>query len=610
MRRREVDEPTREMLLRAFADTPPEFDDALRSTLTRLQSEKEEKTVKRKLSMAPVLAFVIVMILAVVAVAAALYPQTVERFRQNYGEDYLKGDETAQVNASYTLGDVVYTLTDVVWERGMLFGTVVMTPREGANIVLIPEDHDVSDAAGYAVYYKEEVPEGTPSYRELAKERGARLVMPKCIPDGYVIDGNVMSGDVGYFDTPMHDGSIVTSFELYGWNGSIEHAESYVLQMNPHNWEVTLDGEWLREEPDNTWLQDTWQVEVFPVLKDGTQAEIKAPELPGQTLDTDGLEIVTPDGFDGTLPVYAVSAVDWRRVVKPEWFDASGIAESQSTEWVDTYRFEDGGRLEADGEGNVRFAKTDGMETITYLDGDTFEGEKAAMSSYIAELAFDVYFDDTVFGDAQSAGTEETAVPLKGFTLEEAQQKAETLLERMGMEGYAPVFAYAMDTERIKALGEARNAKIATGEMLNVNPRDVSGVTEADEGYALVYMARVAGVPADDVSYMRVTVFVDREGVEHATIWAPFALESAEGEPQTLITADQAFTMAVEAAEHCWIEEMGDVVRQAHRIELMYMVREQARLVPVWRVTAIDQHWPVQVMVSATDGQVLNAPWM
>ena len=72
MRRREVDEPTREMLLRAFADTPPEFDDALRSTLTRLQSEKEEKTVKRKLSMAPVLAFVIVMILAVVAVAAAL----------------------------------------------------------------------------------------------------------------------------------------------------------------------------------------------------------------------------------------------------------------------------------------------------------------------------------------------------------------------------------------------------------------------------------------------------------------------------------------------------------------------------------------------------------
>lgn len=609
MRRREIAEPTREKLLRAFADTPPEFDDALRSTLNRLQSEKEEKTVKRKLGMAPVLALVIVMVLAVVAVAAALYPQTVERFRENYGEDYLKGDETAQVNASCTLGDVVYTLTDVVWERGVLFGTVVMKPREGTNIVLIPEDYEVNDAAGYAVHDKEEAPEGAPSYQELANERGARLVLAKCVPDGYVVDGNVMSGDVGYFATPMHDGSIVTSFELYGWNGSIEHAESYVLQLNPHNWEVTPEGEWLREEPDNTWLKDTWQVEVFPVLKDGTQAEIEAPQIPEQTLETEGMTVVTPDGFDGTLPVYAVTAADWRSVVEPEWFDASGIAESEHLEWVDTYRFEDGGKLEIDGDGNIRFEKLDGVETITYPDGETFEREKQAMSSYIANLAFGVYNGAAYFSDVQTAA--QPTATSKRVSLKEAQTHAQALLVRLGLEGLTPVWTYTMDTERIQTLGEARNAKIASGELLNVNPRDVSGVTEADEGVALVYMARVAGVPVDDVSYMRALVFVGSEGVEHVTIWAPFVLGSVEGEPQALITADQAFTMAVEDADNCWIEEMGDIVRQAYRIELMYMVREQARLVPVWCVAAVDyQQSPVQVMVSATDGEIIQAPWM
>ncbi len=609
MRRREIEGPTREKLLRAFADTPPEFDDALRSTLNRLQSEKEEKTVKRKLGMAPVLALVIVMVLAVVAVAAALYPQTVERFRENYGEDYLKGDETAQVNASCTLGDVVYTLTDVVWERGVLFGTVVMAPREDANIVLIPEDYEVNDAAGYAVHDKEEAPEGAPSYQELARERGARLVLAKCVPDGYVVGGNVMSGDVGYFATPMHDGSIVTSFELYGWNGSIEHAESYVLQLNPHNWEVTPEGEWLRGEPDNTWLKDTWQVEVFPVLEDGTQAQIEAPQIPEQTLETEGMTVVTPDGFDGTLPVYAVSATDWRSVVEPEWFDASGIAESEHLEWADTYRFEDGGKLEIDGDGNIRFEKTDGLETITYPDGKTFEREKQAMSSYIANLAFDVYNEAAYFSDVQTAA--QPTATSKRVSLEEAQTHAQALLACLGLESLTPVWTYTMDTERIRTLGETRNAKIASGELLNVNPRDVSGVTEADEGVALVYMARVAGVPVDDVSYMRALIFVGSEGVERAAIWAPFVLGNVEGEPQALITADQAFTMAVEDAENCWIEEMGDIVRQAYRIELMYMVREQARLVPVWCVTAIDhQQWPVQVMVSATDGAVLWAPWM
>lgn len=37
------------------------------------------------------------------------------------------------------------------------------------------------------------------------------------------------------------------------------------------NWEVTPEGEWLREDPDNTWLKDEWVVTVTPEMKGEAQ---------------------------------------------------------------------------------------------------------------------------------------------------------------------------------------------------------------------------------------------------------------------------------------------------------------------------------------------------
>lgn len=268
MKRSERDELERERLLRAFGPTPPAFSAGIDDTLSRLQREQEEKQVKKKVKFVPVLALVLAL-LAGIAAAAALYPRTAERFGLFYGESYrkrLERGDAAELDTSYTLGDVTYTVTDVIYESGVLFGTVVMEPREGANIVLIPEDVDVGDPAGYNIHDGEEAPLDAESYAQIAQERGARIVLAKCVPDGYLLDGELLTGDIGYFDTATADGTIVSSFEVCGLNGGIDRAETYTLRMNPHNWEITPQGEWLRGQDgtQDTWLKADWDVTVEP----------------------------------------------------------------------------------------------------------------------------------------------------------------------------------------------------------------------------------------------------------------------------------------------------------------------------------------------------------
>ena len=241
---RQTYEPSREELLRAFGETPQAFKARIGYTLRRLTADQEERRGKRKLVLAPVLVLILALLLAGVA-AAALYPRTAERFGELYGEDFgarlLQGD-AAESGERCTLGSVTYTVTDVIYEGGVLYGTVVMEPAEGENVVLMPEDADVSEPVGYNIHNGEAAPEDAKTYAQLAAERGARIVMAKCVPDGYVLDSGAMSGDIGYSDTVTQDGAIVSSFELYGWNGGIERSDSYTLRFYLSSWEVTPQG--------------------------------------------------------------------------------------------------------------------------------------------------------------------------------------------------------------------------------------------------------------------------------------------------------------------------------------------------------------------------------
>ena len=603
---RQTYEPSREELLRAFGETPQAFKARIGYTLRRLTADQEECRVKRKLVLAPVLVLILALLLAGVAVAA-LYPRTAERFGELYGEDFgarlLQGD-AAESGERCTLGSVTYTVTDVIYEGGVLYGTVVMEPAEGENVVLMPEDADVSEPAGYNIHCGEAAPEGADTYAELAAERGARIVMAKCVPDGYLIGDQAMSGDIGYSNTAMPDGTIVTSFELYGWNGGIERAKSYTLRLYLSSWEVTPQGEWLREEPENTWVRETWDVTVTPTLREREAEPVPEP-IPGA-------QTVVPEGFAGALPVVAVAQRDFRDTVKPEDFTFARLLETKTYDESVAYYLE-GGVVLTVAQDRIDLSAYDGTQEVRFqtADGETksVTVPRDAVTEYLYGLAARVYYDR---GEVSAYADTPQADDLTLLTLTDAQSELSALLDRLGVAGAQTVYAFAMDMETARALSDARNAEIAAGAYPGFDPYDLSGMTERDEGFLLVARGAVDGVPADE-AYLYVSAYVTVDGVRALTMSAPFTTGEA-GEPQTLIAPGEALAYAVREAEKSWMPELVPDIGAAPRVELIYAVRDKARLVPAWQVLAFEEidgaQWPVTVVVSALDGSVLRAPWL
>lgn len=601
--------PTREELLRAFAATPPAFKDGVDATLRRLAQDKEERVVKRKLTLAPALALALVLLLAGVALAAALYPRTADRFGELFGEEFgarLSQGDIAESGDSYTLGDVTYTMTDVIYEGSVLYGTVVMEPAQGANVVLLPEETEVTDPAGYNIHYGEEAPADAKSYKELAQERGARIVLAKCVPDGYLLDGELLSGDVGYTDTVTPEGTIVSSFELHGWNGGIERDARYVVRMRLSNWEVTSEGEYLREEPNNTWKKAEWDVTLAPEMRE------LEPETTPEPITVGDAQVIVPAGYDGALPSYAIAPVNYMDVARPEMITDAAIAQEDRREHGVNYTFEGDDQLDV-GTESVYFYAYDGTEEIAEkANGETvmITHPRHELGQYLSDLASWEWFKER--GDSCYMQAE-AQQDLTAISYAQAQEKAGALLAALGLQNAHLVYARAVDMEHAKALSDERNAEILAGKLLNNNPRDISDMTEADEGYQLAYRAEIGGVPVDE-QYMTANAFVSAGGIRSFSLYAPFALGEALGEPQTLISAEEALAKAVSAAKKSWLPELAPQVEKAHRVELIYMPRDKTKLVPAWRIVAMDgkgdDAWSIAVCVSAVDGKVLDAPWM
>lgn len=598
---------TREQLLRAFGETPPAFGAGIDATLRRLTSERKEPVMKRKLTLAPVLVLVLVL-LAGMAVAA-MYPGTRERFTQFYGEawgDRLGQGDAAQIGASHTLGDVTYTVVDVIYEGGRLFGTVVMEPAEGANVVLIPEDTDVNDPMGVNVGYGETAPEGAKSYREVAKERGAKILLAKCVPAGYVLDGTLLRGDIGYFDTATPEGAILSSFELHGQNGMIEQAERYELRLSLHNWEITPEGERLREEPNNTWKKAEWDVTVEPVVKERAPEETPAP------VAADGMAVMTPDGYDGKLPEYQLTEADLLAATKPEMITGAKAAQEKSGEGWKNYTFEDDDLMQISRE-DVYFYAYEGTEEITY------ETEKGKQTESVPRDELPEYLYTLAswerFITEQSSCYERPGevADLAAISLADAKAKLEALLAQMGVKDVEMAYACAVDMAYAKPLSDKRNTEIAEGKLLNNNPYDLSGMTEQDEGYYLVYKAAVDGVPVSE-EYLSVSAFVNADGIRHLSLRAPYRRGEA-GKTIDCISAEDALAAVVHEAGKSWIPEMAQRFEKAMRAELAYSVYGANKLVPTWHIYALDSDegedvWITEAVVDAGSGKVLSASWL
>lgn len=261
---------------RAYEPLPEALSHRVAHTLSRLEHEKSMRKGSFRTAV-----IVLAALLALGGVAYALMEsKTADIFGWFYGQEkketLLAGD-IAYSGQTYQLGEVIYTLDEVVYKDGFVYGTGTIAPAEGANLVLMAEDYGVNVAAGYLLYYgEEEIAEDAPSYAELAAQRGAKILLAKCVADGVLNeDGTLNASEIGYTQLPQPDGTIRFTFEFEGSRSgegeraanTIERAERYDVQLHLSNWEVTPEGDWLREDPENTYLAHEWTVTVTPVMK-------------------------------------------------------------------------------------------------------------------------------------------------------------------------------------------------------------------------------------------------------------------------------------------------------------------------------------------------------
>ncbi len=269
----------REDWRRAYEPLPQALETRVAATLARL--DPEEKYARRPSLRTAVIVLAILLALGGVAYAV-LESKVADVFGWFYGpemKDELLAGDIAPVGQRYRLGDVVYTLDEAVYKDGTVYGVGSIRAAEGANVVLIPEDYGVDLPAGYTLFMgeDEEIPEDAPSYAELAEQRGAKILLATCIANGVLnADGTLNASEIGYSCLPRADGSIQFTFEFSGGTVAvgnrleptlIERAPSYQVSLYLANWEVTSDGFWLREEPENTWLRTDWVVTVAPETK-------------------------------------------------------------------------------------------------------------------------------------------------------------------------------------------------------------------------------------------------------------------------------------------------------------------------------------------------------
>lgn len=241
-----------------YGSTPESFSLRIRNTLAKAEAERPAAPRRMRL----VLATALILALSAAAAVAAFHSQAADYFGLHYGENLKEEMLAGQIAVepqTHRVGDVFYTLEEVVHIDNGLYGLGHITPAE-ADVLLMAEDYQLSDAAGYGLYYGEEsrAPEGAPTYAQLAQEKNARVVQVKTVPEAVGVDGGVMLplGNVGYSLEPQKDGSVRFAFEI-PTGVAVEEGQTYTIRMWSANWEAEGD-------PDATHQGESWEATVHP----------------------------------------------------------------------------------------------------------------------------------------------------------------------------------------------------------------------------------------------------------------------------------------------------------------------------------------------------------
>lgn len=246
---------------RTWGSMPASFEHRVQYALRRTE---EEKPVKKPVFRT--IAIVIALLTIATAACAAALSKTAEVYGSMFGQDVtdrLEAGELAVSGASHQIGDVVYTLDDAIFAEDGLYAAGTIKPAEGAKVVLIPMDYEVTDPAGYQIYNGEKAPEGAPSYRDQAEASGAKLVRVWVMFANDVDANNPdIGGSVGSECILQSDGSIVFASDFTPDDATVEDLREgeCEFKIDVLYAELTLDGEVV--EGTKTW--DSWTVSIIP----------------------------------------------------------------------------------------------------------------------------------------------------------------------------------------------------------------------------------------------------------------------------------------------------------------------------------------------------------
>ena len=248
-----------------YGSTPESFSMRIRSTL----AAAAPAPAHRKPVLRVALAAALIMTLMLSCAAALFHSQVAQLFGwQNNGafEEELLSGRISQQEQSMQLGGAIYTLQEVIYVDNGLYGVGRITPAN-ESVILMAEDYQVTDAAGYGLYYGEDsrAPEGAATYAELAVQKNARILQAGIVPEAVGVDGGTVLplATAGYSFYPQKDGSIQFVFEI-PTGVAVEEGDQYVIRLWASSWEVMPNGEWLREEPNDTYLGQYWDAVVTP----------------------------------------------------------------------------------------------------------------------------------------------------------------------------------------------------------------------------------------------------------------------------------------------------------------------------------------------------------
>ena len=556
-----------------------------------LANAKGEKPVNRKISLA--LALSIVLGLAVIGTACALVSSQVAEFfgqhwNQELGESLQEG-KIAQIGESVTIGDVVFTLDEIVYKDRALYGVGTAKPVH-ENDVIVPMD--LAEDPEYFILNEE-----ARSLAAKAKASGGKMLTTSSMPWKIGVDEGTMltPGCIGYYDIVSADGSVTFSFEASD-GFAVNEGTSYQILMESSVQQIGEDGKII----EGTGQRAEWTVSCTPTILNPSDKKQENPASGLAVIPRDGYGLLVPEAYKetGTLPVYKAVEADFT-AADPEWFNHTGVKDGAGTLDV---RFNDHAVLSLSPEALFYHEYADDAYAET-------------VSGRIVRIAWVRDWE----GHRGEFTLEKTALP--GVTLEEAQAQAEALMRSLGIDGNQYVCEYALDMslERVQAMGAIWEKAIADGELHvedDYRPYDYSAIPESEEGYFLQYSPLGVDTSPAGGRYS-VNVYVNSRGIVYANVRNAFTRGGIVDTPETLLTPDAAIARLTEELGRSLFRHDETIQCIQHAALTYEAVRAGNKadgmvFVPVWLIlyqdeSAVRQHSSCYALINAVDGTLIDA---